>query len=57
MFVFGVGDFCKLLWGMGLKKFPKMGDSKIVPTHFMSFLVLSVKWLGFRFFYIYGLTG
>ena len=37
MFVFGVGDFCKLLLGMGLRNFGFLCCSKIVPTGFMSF--------------------
>ena len=35
MFVFGVGDCCKWLWGMGLKNFGKSLNSRIVQTHFM----------------------
>ncbi len=38
MLVFGVGDFCKLLWGMGLRNFGFLCFSKIVQTGFMSFL-------------------
>jgi hypothetical protein len=41
MSIWGMGDCCKLFWGMGLKDFGKTGDSKIVQTHSMSFLAFS----------------
>ena len=37
MFIFGVVEKCKLLWGMGLENFGFLQRSRIVPTHSMRF--------------------